>query len=64
MTKKKEKTSTDVPLWGWVWVGEAEFVPGLPRRDIPLEEAADNEWIEILEQAAVYGRAYAPGENE
>lgn len=58
---KKDDALAD--LWGWVWVGGAEFVPGLPPRDIALDEAEVNDWIKTLEKATVYERAYL-GESE
>ena len=63
MTDKK-KDNAAAPLWGWVWVGGAEFVPGLPARDIPRAEAEANDWIKTLEKAPVYERAFAAAKDE
>lgn len=61
MSKKKQN---EPAVWGYLWRGQDEFVPGLPARDISLEEAERNGWIETLEAAAVYERAFEESSND
>lgn len=40
----------------WKWVGDKEFVPGVPARDLVVGEAESRGILEIVEASPLYER--------